>query len=145
MILAIDPGTTRSAYVRYENGVIHEMGLVENQELFKTIRGGDYDSMAIEMIQGMGMAVGQEVFNTCFWIGRYYQAARDNGTIPRLLTRREEKLYLCGSMRAKDQNIRQALIDKLGKPGTKKAPGATYGVSKDVWSALAVAITATET
>ena len=46
-------------------------------------------------------------------------------------------------MRAKDSNIRQALIDKYGKPGTKKDPNLFYNdseqkVSKDIWSALAV-------
>jgi hypothetical protein len=44
--------------------------------------------------------------------------------------------------RAKDQNIRQALIDRLGPPGTKKNPGPTYGVTSHMWSALAVAVTA---
>ena len=35
------------------------------------------------------------------------------------------KLHQCGSNRAKDANVRQALIDKMGPPGTKKAPGPT--------------------
>jgi hypothetical protein len=42
-------------------------------------------------------------------------------------------------MRAKDANIRQALIDKLGAVGTKKAPGPLYGISGHLWAALAVA------
>jgi hypothetical protein len=46
-------------------------------------------------------------------------------------------------MKAKDANIRQALIDKIGPQGTKKDPGPTYGISKDVWSALAIAVTHT--
>jgi len=56
--------------------------------------------------------------------------------------RKEVKIYLCGSMKAKDPNIRQALIDRLGDPGTKKNPGPTYGVKSHAWSALAVAVTA---
>jgi len=58
------------------------------------------------------------------------------------------KLHLCGSARAKDTNIRQALIDRYGGSaaiGKKAAPGPLYGVSKDVWSALAVAVTAADT
>ncbi len=42
------------------------------------------------------------------------------------------------------KNIRQALIDRFGPPGKKKAPGATYGLSGDMWSALAVAVTFTD-
>jgi hypothetical protein len=57
--------------------------------------------------------------------------------IPRL----KVKLHLCHDSRAKDANIRAALIDRFGKPGTKKNPGALYGVTRDLWSALAVAIT----
>ena len=41
-------------------------------------------------------------------------------------------------MKAKDSNIRQALIDRFGPVGTKKNPGWFYGVSKDVWAAIAV-------
>ena len=62
--------------------------------------------------------------------------------------RMDVKMYLCNNTRAKDGNIRQAIIDRYpanggGKTpqiGTKKHPGPLYGVSKDVWSALAVAI-----
>jgi len=60
------------------------------------------------------------------------------------ISRRAVKLHLCGSARAKDANIRQALIDRYGGSaaiGRKAAPGPLYGVSKDVWSALAIAVT----
>jgi hypothetical protein len=43
-------------------------------------------------------------------------------------------------MRAKDSNIRQALIDRFGEPGTKKVPGLLYGIKKDEWSALALGV-----
>jgi hypothetical protein len=47
-------------------------------------------------------------------------------------------------MRAKDPNVRQALLDKIGPVGTKKNPGPLYGVSGHGWSALAVAVYASE-
>ena len=36
--------------------------------------------------------------------------------------RKEEKMNICHTMRAKDSNIRQALIDRFGEVGTKKNP-----------------------
>jgi hypothetical protein len=44
-------------------------------------------------------------------------------------------------MKAKDGNIRQALIDRFGPVGTKKNPGWFYGFSGDVWQAYAVGVT----
>jgi hypothetical protein len=64
--------------------------------------------------------------------------------------RREVKIHLCGSMKAKDANVRQVLLDRYGPGkakavGLKRSPGPLYGFSKDLWSALAVGITWIET
>ena len=63
-----------------------------------------------------------------------------------LVYRKDVKLHLCGDLRAKDANIRQALIDLFGPGkeraiGKKKTPGPLYGIRKHEWSALAVAVT----
>lgn len=67
------------------------------------------------------MSVGQTVFDTCVWIGRFQQLA-----LPKIDTkfiyRKDEKMNICHSMKAKDSNIRQALIDRFGEVGTKKKP-----------------------
>ena len=155
-ILAIDPGNMKSGYVVVEHDGeeirrVLDAGKKGNNELLpmleRKLYGNDHD-VAIEMIAGMGMTVGQEVFETCVWIGRFWQTVLwQTGYGPTRIFRREEKLDLCGSLSAKDANIRQALVDRyapgqsnFGK-GTKKDPGFFYGFSADMWAAMAVAVT----
>lgn len=143
-ILAIDPGTTQSAFVVLnETSKVESCGTWANEELLEAIKKGEIcaDRCAIEMVACYGMPVGKEVFETCVWIGRF---AERTTLPPRFIYRKDIKIHLCGSMKAKDGNIRQALIDKYGPPGTKKAPGATYGISGHLWSALSVACYALE-
>ena len=138
-ILAIDPGPTCSGVVHFRcfKKPLIEARVLENNDLLLALELAQYQSVAIEMIASYGMAVGKEVFETCVWIGRFIQAAK---IPPVRYTRQEVKLHLCGSPRAKDANVRQALIDLLGPPGTKAKPGPTYGVRSHAWAALAVAV-----
>ena len=144
MIFAIDPGTTHSGWTLFDGGRVIDSGVHPNHDVLTWVKDGQgADVLAIEMIAGMGMTVGQTTFETVRWIGRFQQAWRDPEAV-RLVYRRDVKQTLCGSQQAKDKNIRQALIDRVGAQGTKKAPGPTYGVSSHAWSALAVAVTAME-
>nr|WP_307731851.1 hypothetical protein [Massilia sp. H27-R4] len=104
--------------------------------------------LALEMIASYGMAVGREVFETCVWIGRFKQAWHAPDQVE-LVYRKDVKLHLCGTPRAKDANVRAAIIDKFGPGketaiGKKASPGPLYGVVSHAWAALAVAITASE-
>lgn len=142
--LAIDPGTTESGYVFLDKeGKIAGSGIEPNREILKIV-GPHKGPLAIEMIASYGMPVGREVFETCVWIGRYMEHYFDAEAV-RLIYRKDVKKHICFNAQAKDPNIRQALIDKLGPPGTKKEPGGTYGVKSHAWAALAVAVTARET
>lgn len=143
VILAIDPGTTQSGWVLLAHGRVADCGVDDNDTVLHRLHGSMADRLAIEMIASYGMAVGREVFQTCVWIGRFQQAWRDPEAV-RLVYRQEVKLHLCKSPRAKDANIRHALIDRIGPQGTKKAPGPTYGVASHAWAALGVAVTAAE-
>jgi hypothetical protein len=145
MILAIDPGNIESAYVVLdENLKPIEFCKWSNHTLMlqicKLINKYKIKHVAIEMIASYGMAVGKEVFDTCVWIGRFTQEASKNSEVT-YIYRKDEKINLCHTMKAKDGNIRQALIDRFGVVGTKKSPGWFYGVSKDVWAAIAVGVT----
>jgi hypothetical protein len=139
MILAIDSGTTQSAFVQYDErkSLIVDHGILPNPEMRQILIGREYDLVALEMIASYGMPVGASTFETCVWIGRFIEVAR---TESRLVYRKDIKMYLCGSMRAKDGNVRQALIDLIGEQGTKKNKGPTYGISSHSWAALAVAV-----
>jgi hypothetical protein len=147
MILAIDPGNIESAFVFLdENLKPMDKGKIKNDELLKIINEitemgkADMFDFAIEMVASYGMPVGCEVFDTVFWIGRFFEAAGSFNKKVRIY-RKEEKINLCGTMRAKDSNIIQALKDRFGDKGTKAAPGWFYGFSKDVWQAYAVGVT----
>ena len=145
MLLAIDPGTTHSGVVLY-NGAPVTAGVQDNHDVLLLI-ADHRGPVAIEMIASYGMAVGKEVFETCLWIGRMVQVAGPDRV--RLVYRKDVKMHVCGSPRAKDANIRQALIDRWGGKaeavGTVKQPGPLYAVKSHAWAALAVAVTAAET
>lgn len=148
-ILAIDPGSDRSAWlVLGPNGRPYRFGILGNDEMLELLRRRVHivDVVVIEKIESYGMAVGAEVFSTVHWAGRFTEACRPLPVIQ--LPRRAVKVAICGDTRAKDANVRQALIDRYGGSaavGLKAAPGPLYGVSKDVWSALAIAVTYAET
>ena len=140
-VLAIDPGTSNSAYVVWDGKTILAKGKVSNADMLDITRRWKPGRVAIERIASYGMPVGEEIFTTVLWAGRFLEAASVGGSSVTLIYRRQVKMHLCGTATAKDGNIRQRLIDLLGAPGTKKAPGVTYGVSSDIWAALAVAVT----
>lgn len=155
LLLAIDPGNRLSAYVVYDAGKVLGFAKLPNSELLDFIdrehdpeRALGIGDVVIEQVACMGMAVGEEVFETCVWTGRFWEAADRASMHVHRIKRGQIKLHLCGNMRAKDPNIRQALIDRFGGSeaiGRKKTPGPLYGVSGDVWAALAVAVTWADT
>lgn len=150
MVTGIDPGPTRSAIVTIDTGGGKDAAggwILENEELLAVLFRSTREHVAIEMIASYGMPVGAEVFETCCWIGRFEQViATPPGKMPTRIFRRAVKLELCGNVRAKDPNVRQALIDLYG-PGKDKAiglkasPGPLYGFKADMWAALGVAVT----
>ena len=152
-IVAIDPGPKQSAYVWYDyySRVLLAWQKIDNHLLLSGLDGISAPACAIEMVACYGMPVGAEVFQTCVWIGRFTERWLNYGLrpMPRYVTRMDVKSHLCHSARAADPNVRQALIDMFGPGkelaiGKKASPGPLYGLSKDGWSALAIAVTASE-
>lgn len=158
-LLAIDPGTMKSAWLIYDtDGRILSRGIESNEETLNKIRywgrRAEYsaelsedqpDHIAIEDISCFGMTVGRETFRTVLWSGRFIEAwQHGNSEVPfYLIERRAIKLHLCNTSRAKDANVRQVLLDRFGGKsaiGVKKNKGPLYGISSHLWSSLAVAI-----
>ena len=154
-ILAIDPGPQQSALVRYvpSTGLVDALGIFQNEDALKLLPGlrshtsvitrGPATWLGIEMIASYGMPVGAEVFETCVWIGQFKREWRQP---VELIYRSDVKLHLCHSARAKDANVRQALIDRFGPGkecaiGKKATPGPLYGIKSHLWAALGVAVT----
>jgi hypothetical protein len=148
LIFAIDPGHKQSAWVIWDGhaGKVLDYKIEENNGVFAAIdmfcdRPTNSGIIVIEEIACYGMAVGAEVFVTCRWSGQFEREAKLKGFQVDYLKRRECKIHLCNSVKAKDSNIRQALIDRFGPQGTMKKPGPLYGITKDKLAALAVAVT----
>lgn len=152
-LLAIDPGNVESALLEYDldTGLPVWWAKLPNRQALKHIDGARCGLMACENIASYGMAVGAEIFSTCIWIGRFVERWEALGwPDATLVYRRTVKLHLCGSARAKDTNVRQALLDRYGPGkalavGLKASPGPLYGMAGDCWSALAVAVTVADT
>lgn len=145
---AIDPGPAQSGWCVLAGGRVLSSGVHPNAEMLERVSTRVYATMAIEMIASYGMPVGREVFETCVWIGRFIQAWHDPEAV-KLVYRKDVKIHLCGTTKAKDGNVRQAIID-LYPPsgggatpqiGTKAKPGPLYGVSSHAWPAIGVALT----
>lgn len=155
MVLAYDPGNEYTAYCLIDDDRRPiEFGKVENEEALRYLyeRFGETPSVmlkavVIEMVASYGMAVGKSVFDTCVMIGRLTEAARIVGVPADYIYRMEEKVTICHDSKAKDANIRQALIDRFAQhdlkngKGTKKNPDWFYGFAKDEWAAYAVGTT----
>jgi hypothetical protein len=166
LIVALDPGDVQTAWVAYwaDTKEVLAFALEPNQEVLERLQDpgwpGDHEGVgndvefeyAVEMIASYGMPVGKTIFDTVLWIGRFYQAITEDqgGNTPRLIVRKDVKLHLCGTPRAKDPNVTAAICNRYGgdikrAKGTKKAPGPLYGFKSDLCAALGVAITAAET
>lgn len=153
ILLAIDPGNIESAYIvlgsdwaiRVHKKASNEIILADLKNALEG-HAEPITDLAIEMVASYGMAVGATVFDTCVWAGRFWQVC-EAVEHKEWIYRKDEKINLCGSMRAKDANIRQALVDRFARntpnsgKGTKKNPGYFYGFRADEWAAMAVAVT----
>lgn len=168
LILAIDPGTKHSAYVTMDEeyrAIGHAK--VDNGKLLELITLGRYDVMAIECMESRlaksrsndkapNQVIGWETYETCYWIGRFMEAAIRRGTDVYRVYRTEEKSRIIPTKKNKlpplpppaskttDAKIRRGLImrfaqfDKKNGKGKANCKDVFYGFKADEWSAFAV-------
>ena len=151
-ILSIDPGPTHSAWVRIESGIPVASNWRENQSvLFDVEAMSDMleGHLVIEKVMNYGMTVGESVFETVFWTGRFAEAWGNSFT---RITRGEVKDAMCHDQKATKANVNQAVrdhYDTINPVGTKKNQGPLYefqhagpkGANPHRWDALAVGLT----
>jgi hypothetical protein len=146
-IIAIDPGPVQSAWVFWDGDAVLQKEISENGALRLALRAWGRcrvpERCVIEKVVSYGRPVGAETFETVFWSGRFAEAFGADHV--ERVERLEVKKHICHHGSAKDPHIRQALIDRFGGKakaiGLKKTPGPLYGVKKDIWQALALAVT----
>ncbi len=146
-IIAIDPGSEKSALVCWDGKKIEEAYIVENEDILKYLRNSKAQiyqgkhKLIIEQIRCYGMTMGASMIDTVFWSGRFAEVwPEDFVLIPRI----DVKMHLCHTSRAKKKNTRQAMIDRFGKPPTKKEPNEIYNgfkIATHLWSAWEMAVT----
>jgi hypothetical protein len=150
-LIAIDPGSKESAFVVWDGKRIWGRDLLENnsvksmlQTCFSSNEINAQYELVIEKVACYGMPVGESIFETVYWSGRFTEAFAGEAY---RLPRKDVKMHLCGNVRAKDSNVTQALVDRFapfeknkGK-GTKKSPGFFYRFKADIWQAFALAVT----
>lgn len=154
-LLAIDPGNEFSAFVIYDGERPLVFNKYPNATLLREIKVGvnfhGVSAFAIETMRPRGMPTSFEEMQTQFWAGRFWEAfyeatGGDKFGVAEMhqVFRADVKHFHCGRAASKDGNVRQAIIDRFGGKevaiGKKATPGPLYGVSADVWSALAIAV-----
>jgi hypothetical protein len=141
----VDPGSELSAYVILHDGNIAAFGKITNEQMLAMIGDMDCDRLVIEQIRGFGIVAGNTIFDTCVWTGRL--AGAFGWSLTDWLPRKTIVGHLCGTGKAGDAAVREALAYRYGFPdlkaakGTRKAPGPLAGFADDMYSALAVALT----
>lgn len=152
ILLAIDPGSTDSALVWFDTDTqrVADKHKGDNHGCLDLIGQSQVDHLVVELAESFGAKVWAQVFTTTVWVGRFIERwvlTRENYATDTHSTmgRREVKLHLTGSTRAKDSQIRNCLLERWGgrdkAVGTKLQPGPLCGLKADMWQALAVAVT----
>ena len=139
ILVSLDPGPTATGVCCFDGFYkLLACGHLPNDSVERLIERVDPCITVCEDIVGFGMSVGKSTFDTAKQIGRFWILSELYSREWHLINRRDIKLLCCGDAKAKDKDIRAAMIASWGQQGTAKLPGPTYGFTNHTWSALAV-------
>lgn len=140
-LICIDQGPTHSGVVELREREIKFAEVMPNELVRPYIEHSSAGMVVCEQIECFGMPVGREVFESVQWMGRFEELALGSGKDFASVPRRQVKMHLCNSVRAKDPHIRQVLIDIYGGKQETKKGGRLASIKSHLWSALAIGIT----
>ena len=152
IILAIDPGTTQSAWVLLDGSRILGAAIEDNAEVLALLRAwhspasdvSPLSAVAIERIEPRyGLRMGWETIQTCELVGALTEAARP---LPVALLRRSAILPHLGvaARGSADPGVRAALMDRWGGVQSVRKGGPLAGIKTHLWAALSVAVSFVE-
>lgn len=133
IIFALDPGNTHTAFVVYNTTTKtpEEFDKVPNSQIFDRI-GTHYtvqSPVVCEFPYPRGQGVSWQTLDTCEVAGMFHYHARTLGLLFIKMNRHDIKKHLCpGKPRAKDKDVRQALIYRYG--GESCIAGGKCGACK---------------
>lgn len=140
-IIGIDPGSAETTFaVIGDNYEVLDAGKILNHDMRAMLRNppAGQHFVAIEGIQAYGMAVGREVFDTCYQIGMLMECCEHAGLPFIVYNRPEYTRAICGVGKVNDAVLRQALLLRFG--GDKKGePLFLLKGNSDKRSAFAIA------
>ena len=125
IIIGIDPGPEKSAYVFICGDKILEAGYTQNDVMLHKIMDDNFDMLAVEGVRSFGpkSPIGNETLISGELAGRFYQAARSRGKAADILYRNTGSMNgaktihvaLCG-----ENGVKSGEVDRVVK---RKFPG----------------------
>lgn len=141
-IVAIDPGTERSAWLVLDGDAVLERGIDDNGEVLRVLRHdlGSGWWVVIERVEPRyGARLGWETIATIEMVGRLMEAARPNPVA--LVCRSDVLRHLSvapgGSA---DPGVRMAMLDRWGGVAAGRKGGALAGLRTHLWQALGAGV-----
>ena len=132
VIIAYDPGNEQTGWVVslednskliYKNKDLNTICFEKTKEFVKKY---NVVKVGCEYPSSYGMAVNQTLLDTCTFCGILGYFFKNNNIPFELIFRKSVKMFLCGSVRAKDAEVNTRVREYVGEDYTIKTPNLWY-------------------